>query len=484
MANTTVTDALLRNSAAMTNTAGSKKTQTDGFAFADVMKDATSAGSKDAGVLKITDAGTDTKKLQEPVQKSESAGADKASQVKDDKSVDDNAKDYAEKADKTPDADAQKTDSFVKDVSKKAGEIKEEIKDALEVTDEDIEAVLSAMGLITADLLDPNNLKDVMMELSGIEDSMELLTNADAYDGMMDVLKSTQETVSELAKAYELAPEELISFTKSEDFTAALDGLSAGELYTGTEEDALLGDIKPEDNLTFDMQESDGRTSFKSKVDITVTRDDAVRTETFKNVTGSEEAQDAGDNNGAMMQNGAATVTTSVNELGQVVETVETFSSSFTAGEDIVSQVTQSIKLSFSSDTTSMELMLHPASLGTVNLQVSTQGGAVTAHLLVQNDAVKAALEGQMQTLIDTLKKQGQQVEAVEVSVANYDLNRGMNQNSDEKERENAFRTSRAVRRRLNLDELPAEEENALSDEERITADMMRRQGNSLDYMA
>ena len=150
-----------------------------------------------------------------------------------------------------------------------------------------------------------------------------------------------------------------------------------------------------------------------------------------------------------------------------------------------MSQVTDSIRVNYTPDTTSMELQLHPASLGTVNMNIASNNGVVTAHILVENEAVKAALESQLITLQQTFDEQGMKVEAVEVAVANYDLNRGSDSNPGEDAQKQSTSAGRITRRRsINLNDLDEEEIGELTEEEAISADMMARSGNSVDYTA
>lgn len=202
--------------------------------------------------------------------------------------------------------------------------------------------------------------------------------------------------------------------------------------------------------------------------------------EVFENVSKVAESETVGV--GAAGQ--TTVVTSEINNLGEVVETVRTYSNA--DADSIMDQVTTSIRVNYTAETTSMEMQLHPASLGTVNMHIASTGGVVTAHILVENEAVKAALESQLITLQQTFEDQGQKVEAVEVSVANYDLNRGGSSDtgSDAKE-QGTTRTGRVgTRRRINLNDLDEEDIEELSDEEKITADMMARSGNSVDYTA
>ncbi|MBR4718969.1 MAG: flagellar hook-length control protein FliK, partial [Lachnospiraceae bacterium] len=177
-----------------------------------------------------------------------------------------------------------------------------------------------------------------------------------------------------------------------------------------------------------------------------------------------------------------------VAENGEAVQNAAEFTPSYVDNEDIFRQVTDSIKVNITEDATSMELQLHPASLGTVNLQIASNGGVVTAHLLVQNEAVKNVLEGQLVQLLQTFEEQGQKVEAIEVSVAGYDLDRSLNQNdssgANDRQERRTEGVGRTARRRLNLNELEEEDYEELTEEEQLAAEMMSVNGGSVDYLA
>lgn len=69
--------------------------------------------------------------------------------------------------------------------------------------------------------------------------------------------------------------------------------------------------------------------------------------------------------------------------------------------ENIMRQIMDYMKIQVKADTSNLEMQLHPASLGTVQVQIASKGGAVTANFIAQNETVKAALESQMVQLIE-----------------------------------------------------------------------------------
>jgi len=158
--------------------------------------------------------------------------------------------------------------------------------------------------------------------------------------------------------------------------------------------------------------------------------------------------------------------------------------------EQIVTQTRTLVTETFSS----MELELHPASLGKMYLQVSESDGHITARLFTENENVKNAMESQMVALKETWEAQGIRVNAVEITVGTKEFEERLDQeaqndvfqneagsanqsfNEDETPRGNRMRSID-----LNhLDEMPED----LTDEELLTASMMRDYGNSVNYMA
>ncbi|MCR5223016.1 MAG: flagellar hook-length control protein FliK, partial [Lachnospiraceae bacterium] len=157
---------------------------------------------------------------------------------------------------------------------------------------------------------------------------------------------------------------------------------------------------------------------------------------------------------------------------------------SYNDGQEIVRQVTDFIRVNISPEETSMELQLHPASLGTIHMNIASQNGIVTAQLLVQNESVKEALESQLMQLQETFEEQGTKVEAVEVAVASYNLDRGPFQDRDDRQdRQNADEQRGRRRINLNLNDLNADDLE-LSEEDQLAKDVMEMNGTSVDFSA
>ena len=109
--------------------------------------------------------------------------------------------------------------------------------------------------------------------------------------------------------------------------------------------------------------------------------------------------------------------------------------------------------------------------------------GGLTAHFTTQNEAVRAVIETQLIQLKSQFEEQGIKVDAVEVTVANHAYGQQLSQENENAKQDQA--KSGKGRRRINLDQLDGEEElEDLEDSERIAVEMMRANGNTVDYTA
>lgn len=382
---------------------------------------------------------------------------------------------------------------IAKEVSGKTEEIKEAIKEELGVTDEEIEEAMKTLGISMQELLNPMAVQELMLTLSGTEDSLSLLTNAELYSSVKEIMQMAVDAGSEIKTEFALTDEEFAKLLNDKDFTQQLSPEKLSETNT---EDAEPDAVKPADET---MTAETGKETAAPAVKVEVTHTEATRTAdptaegiqeqkpeakgmAVSNVqsenTGKGQTEQGHENLAQMTQ---TTVTT--NNVGDMVETVKQFAQSYVNGEELMQQVTEYMKVNISPDTISMEMQLHPASLGTINMQISAQNGVVTAQLLVQNEAVKAALETQLVQLQETFAEQGQKVEAVEVAVANYNLDRGPDQNQGEQsERQEA--KAKGIRRRINLNDISIDGLEDLDEEEQLAAAVMDMNGNSVDFTA
>jgi flagellar hook-length control protein FliK len=188
---------------------------------------------------------------------------------------------------------------------------------------------------------------------------------------------------------------------------------------------------------------------------------------------------------GAEHMNFTQTVTDTLKGMvaDRVEETVPTYA---TTTDRIMEQVSESLRMTMTEDITEMEMTLHPASLGNVRVQVAAKDGVITASFTTENQQVKEVLEAQMIQLKDQMNEQGIKIEAVEVTVSAHAFERNLSDNGENRGGQPEAEAKKKKVRGINLgssdlSELDLEE---LDEEDKVTADMMARQGNTVDYMA
>ena len=142
-----------------------------------------------------------------------------------------------------------------------------------------------------------------------------------------------------------------------------------------------------------------------------------------------------------------------------------------------MNQIMDYMKLQFGSDTTSLEMQLHPASLGTLHIQLESKGGMVTANFITQNEAVKAALESQIVQLQESFEAQGVRIEAIEVTVQTHEFERNLEQGRG-REQQEPQKKNRS--RRINLIDPLATE--GLDEEETLAAEVRAAGGSTVEY--
>lgn len=131
---------------------------------------------------------------------------------------------------------------------------------------------------------------------------------------------------------------------------------------------------------------------------------------------------------------------------------------------DILDQVNEQIRTLRSPERTSLEMTLHPESLGKVSISVSSHQGELQAVLRVENPAARDALTSQISDLKLQFENQGIKVDNVDVMLSNEGLNQNNSgQNADD------GRGDRHRHRNFRSDEDIVTELDSQSDEEALS---------------
>ena len=394
---------------------------------------------------------------------------------------------------------SDKMDSYAKDV-------KDVLKEEFGVTDEQIEEAMENLGLTFADLMNPNQLATLVMELTGVESVSALLCDGDFLTVMQAVGELGENLLQELGvSADELTQLLAASNVQSDaEMTELMDGALEDAAVVETEtgaQTAFDATLNAEDQSVSEgqMVASDDTEESVEIVDERTAEDGTEDQMADESEAGLNEVESAFDKrNETSARNGAASgqesqmangsnvasnqsMTEAVN-VQQTAGTME-FSSQLDVN-NIIRQIVEYSKVTLSNQATTMEMQLNPENLGKIYLEITSKDGVVSAHITAQNDIVKEALESQIVELRQNMNQAGVKVEAVEVTVGSHEFEKNLEQNAKQEERQAEEQEKAAKQtRRINLNELD-ELGDLMTEEENLVAQMMADQGNSIDYTA
>ncbi|MCM1539389.1 MAG: flagellar hook-length control protein FliK [bacterium] len=371
----------------------------------------------------------------------------------------------------------------------KAAEVLTQVAENLSVPAEAVTEAMQELDMELTDLLIPGKITELVMTLTG-EDQMSLVTDEALYDTVMELTALTNEAGDELMKELSLTPE---------DLTAMLEQFSGQETdaeLSGTQDVQQENPIMGADERTSGLMTTDRKelTGTQQTDDSHMTADNAQE-RTQQDGTQVEAGWRADEDSAQTKENGesladggqgfAEHLMDRTNEFLEALTQETNGPDSYVDAGEIMKQITDFMKTHLNAQGSSVELQLHPASLGTLNISVTAKNGIVTAQFAAQDEAVKNILEGQVAELRSRLDEQGVKVEAIEVTVSSHEFERNLEQNADQDANERGEAgAKRRTTRRLNLDELGEEDAEELDDAEQIARDMMRIHGNRLDYLA
>ena len=333
-------------------------------------------------------------------------------------------------------------------------QILQQITEQLGVSPEEVLQAMDALGISAEDL--SQNMAALLSELTGT-DQMAVLTDESLYTQVSDLANAVEQTIEELADTLGMNKEQLTTLLQ--------------DSVKEPEEPVIVVEQESAAPVTDMQQESTG--------------DQEVQTATTTDIEAEQPRETKRDENGNMqqqmqdMQKPAENLQQTQGSAIAAEQTTERFDLQRT--QKIIDQIADYVKIHSSEKLTSMEIALNPASLGSVNLHVSSKGGVISAQLYAQDEAVRAALESQVAALKESLEAQGMKVDAIEITEHSHQLEQNLDQNGGQQESAEAQKKS--GRRLLNLDEIPEEEayEEEMTQAEKLQIEMMRMGGNKLN---
>lgn len=401
------------------------------------------------------------------------------------------------------------TESEVKKITDDISlQIVEKVTDDLDISEDELNNAMQLLGLTAMDLLNPANLAALYCEVTGnASDPQALVLNADFTALFNDVSQVASENdvqldlLSQLTASDdgEILDADIVSSADTTDTNESTgsvntpektvdssydDTAASGQNINDTADEA----VKVYDGSTQDSsyQNSDEGTS-SGETGNGITSDENIEKTQSKSQVDSS-FDDSGERvlhheDGAHSDNSVlhASVSEQLN-TDTSFEMSQSQSRLRVDTTDIIRQIVDSMSISNTTEESAINLQLTPESLGRMYINVSQKNSEISARIAVSNEAVKEALQTQMVNLKEALNNSGIRVNEVEITVASHEFERNLEQgaanDSRQQESTNSYNGSNSSGSGTDSDMM---QDRA---EERLVTQIMRDNGNSVDFTA
>lgn len=428
------------------------------------------------------------------------------------------------------------------EVEELADDVVETISEKLNISKEVVLNAMEELGISETDLLMPEKLGQLVMELTGETDIFNLLTNSDFQAILQDITGMEKEVAASLGMNLNQFKEAVQEMNQSADgmqmsqgtegsvIVEDLDPMGSQNMLQGEDQrlqnlaaenqglqdpmvsenaeqpvvveniaqqnEKLHQDLTSEETSDLGMEEMVPEEEMKVSAEQDVENQNGTDQEDLseemisrkmeqsqkndRREEGHLEGRNSQFHEGTAVNNQAGEIT------GNVIaeESFSEISYSNIDVDDLMQQFVEKTQITVLENKTTMDMQLNPENLGKIYLHISTEEGSVHAQIMTTNEVVKEALEAQLATLRENLNQAGVKVDSVDVSVATHEFEQNLEQNSKKEEEQARMQEEVSrTRRNLNLNSLD-ELAGVLSEEEVLVAQMMRDNGNSVDFTA
>lgn len=344
-------------------------------------------------------------------------------------------------------------------------EIKEFIQEKFNVTSEELEGIMSDLGLTDMNLLETSPLTELVKKLEGITNLQDVLTNPNFKDDLKELLNQVEEIKTQVLEGEKLTVDESIP-VKDKVEIKPQDNVEDTEMPVVEEE--AIKDVEVEEPQV--QEEEHVAVPEKQETQEMIQNETSTDSDTkqeFKQNDSKTETKDSSD-------------TVNINSVRpEDFATRLTEDLSARVGErqaiTIVRQVVEQISMQTKQGMTTMELQLYPAHLGRVTVQLVSKDGNITAQITAETEAAKNALETQLALLKENLNNQGLKIESVEVTIASHAFEQNM---QGEKQHEEQSGSKNRGKRALNI------LNESIMTENEPQPEIMDIMGNTVSYSA
>lgn len=435
-------------------------------------------------------------------------------------------------------------DEITKRVS---SQIVEKVTEDLDITEDKLCEIMQMLGITAMELLQPENLTALFANATGIENNpQELVLNSDftgLYADVMDIASQNQALLEAVSNMEVLEnPQRLEIFTEPDnpgeintasaeediakvqisdvtDKTEELvfqqpqvksEAIGTSEIISASEDNTVSGSqgmletaeveasnisetaVSSEsiDSSETEMQPTDSKRDRTDLAEDTLSQqvsDESVSLKSEKQVMKTDLNSDSSSDERSFDDKSENRVLhTMINEQMQPEGVFEAFDvqPKYTSVNttDIIRQIVDQISIAKTTGESVIEMQLNPENLGKLYINVTERNSEITARIAVSNETVKNALESQMVALRENLQDANIRVNDVEITIATHEFERNLEQNAGN---ENGRQDGQQFTHQSSSNGVNRTGHNeAASDEAGLAAQIMRDNGNSVDFMA
>lgn len=363
-------------------------------------------------------------------------------------------------------------------------ELVQEIAKELDMDPEELVELMTALGMKPLDMLQPENLAKLYMECNNQMDATMVVT-CEQFQELLSQVKSLGEEVRHDLSMDKNQFAEAVSMMEALEQPVELDESMAKELMAQDSATHKINEVTTEDVEAGIPLEEDGQAQQVETMEETVKAVEDTDTQSMMKQESFDQRgedtfhQETGTQTGSVVMSDNSSVSNA-----EIPEAPHTYMD-ITDTIQMIRQLADNVRVAVSTDTQWMEMQLNPENLGKMLLHVSQKEGAVSAQITTQNEIVRENLMLQMANLQERLESAGLKVDAIEITVSSHAFEQNLEQGQNRQEQDQAaeHRNTGSTRRNLNLSELDGLS-GLMSEEEQLVAQIMRDNGNSVDFTA
>ncbi len=359
---------------------------------------------------------------------------------------------------------------------------------------DEINSAMQNLGLESTDLLNHDSLNNLITELMGKKNIMELLTDTDLSSMIKNLIGEINDLKHQFVDCFNLDPETVQSILEEqvqenpeipEPTTSAGDTQQISEWINPEEMKPMQENTLQTNGLeTSDMEQNESQ-AIESLEPGILGEGKAETSETSEgsanqDMSGLMKDEKENSENRAENVNGVAGMSDVLENIRSIVTEALPEDNKESVANRIISQIIDNIRLNARPNMTSLEMQLEPESLGKVNISVIAKAGHITAGITAQNEIAKEAIESQLNVLKENLHQQGIKVEAIEVTIASHSFEENLEKGNDSTEKQKESKS----RKTISAEELAEINGDIPDTQDSMEEKVMEQMGATVSYLA